>query len=495
MQKENSEQYKERMEALREDQGVQKGQKLRNPVDAWPAELVFFGRVTNMLKGLCSRLDVAHPYLNTMANAARQTLREAVPIDDRADRLIHSSADTIDTPLQRRLIDAVHQLQDQDEMVGLQVCVLSQGKELANIAGGVLGTANPRPVTPSTLFCVFSVSKALLSIGMLRLVQEKRIALDDPVVHYWPAFAENGKNEVTIRHVLTHQAGLANALPDDASLDVLLDWERMKGVIEKAIPDHKPGERTMYHYLTYAWICGGIIEQVTGAPYEDYLSNILKVPLRNLDNNLFLAGIPKDANPEALAVLSMERRQESKGAAQTADSSSNKAPGKAEEGKKVLQKYRGREQLMNPSVFNMRRVREAKLPSANGHASAAALAAVFDSLLQAKSPLLEDTILEAARHHNMQVSPLDEALLLDNSGASFGLGFQLHEFDMEGGNKATAFGHSGIGGSIVLSLPEANLTVAIVTNRLSQNSKVRQTLLDIVLDDFGLEVPQSLQGS
>ena len=59
---------------MRKDQGLEKGQKLRNPVDAWPPELIFFTRVTAMLKGLCSRLEVQYPYLACMADAASETL-------------------------------------------------------------------------------------------------------------------------------------------------------------------------------------------------------------------------------------------------------------------------------------------------------------------------------------------------------------------------------------------------------------------------------------
>eukprot|EP00521_Asterionellopsis_glacialis_P006022 CAMPEP_0195281418 /NCGR_PEP_ID=MMETSP0707-20130614/737_1 /TAXON_ID=33640 /ORGANISM="Asterionellopsis glacialis, Strain CCMP134" /LENGTH=978 /DNA_ID=CAMNT_0040340301 /DNA_START=58 /DNA_END=2994 /DNA_ORIENTATION=+ len=501
--KQKSEEYKRRMEAMREEEGVEKGQKLRNPVDAWPAELVFFGRVTNMLRGLCSRLDVAYPYLNTMANAARQTLQEAVPPEERAQGLIHPSAQALDTSLQQRLVEAVRQLQQNDEMVGLQVCVISQGQEVANIASGVLGTANPRPVTPSTLFCVFSVSKAILTIGVLRLVQEKHIELDDPVSKYWPDFGKNGKEKITIRHVLTHQSGLANALPDAATLDTLLDWELMKGFMEKATPEHGPGEKTMYHYLTYAWLCGGLIEKVTGAPYQEFLDNILKVSLNNMEDHLFLGGVGSHIDSKDLAVLSVERRhqeqeqEQQQHAHKENDNQSDKDTKKDEEqdSKKVLAKYRGREQLLNPSVFNMRKVREAKLPSANGHASAAALAAVFDSLLETNSELLESSVLEAARqpHRATNKGLSKEELLLDDAAASFGLGFQLHDFQLASSGETTkSIGHAGLGGSIVLSLPDEHLTVAIVTNRLSRNSKARRILLDVVFDEFGLKAPPSL---
>jgi len=59
-------------------------EKRRNPVDAWPAELIFFGRAMNMLRGLCSRLEVRYLYFETMAVAAKQTRMDDVPVEERA---------------------------------------------------------------------------------------------------------------------------------------------------------------------------------------------------------------------------------------------------------------------------------------------------------------------------------------------------------------------------------------------------------------------------
>ena len=81
-----------------------KGGKLRSPVDAWPPELVFFTRVTAMLRGLCSSLEVRHPYLSTMADAARVTLREAVPQAEHATSPVQPTPQGLESsPLQARL--------------------------------------------------------------------------------------------------------------------------------------------------------------------------------------------------------------------------------------------------------------------------------------------------------------------------------------------------------------------------------------------------------
>jgi CubicO group peptidase (beta-lactamase class C family) len=611
--------FEQRREAKRQEAGLTAGQSLRNPVEAWPAELVFFGRVTNLLKGLCSRLGVRYPYLFTMAQAARMTLREAVPLSEHATQLIHPSSTTKTTAvaiipttltattalfsydnLHRRLIEAIQQLDQEGYMVGLQLVVRYGGSEVVNVAAGVLGTANPRPMTPQTLVNVFSVSKALLSIGVLRLVQDGVInSLDDPVSKYWPAFV--GKDGITIRHALSHQAGLANSMPRGATLDTLLDWKGMKQFLAKhAIPEHAPGTQTKYHFLTYCWLCGGIIEGVTGKPYEDYLNGLMEQH-QITPSDLHVGGLPDNVENKDLAILSVlreisvdfntervsdsrtekteedsqsrngeaeavatqsslstessdTRKEEIAGAALQQATLAGKANTKEESErdknyKKVLAKYQGQKHLLNPSIFNMRKVRASKVPSANVHASAASLAAVLDSLNRRRTSvntnnnnidhsdhseaneetawfgaLLDPHMVDQARQpqplapelstktktrsdsfvanatteirEQKQQEEQQQQQLLSDSTASFGLGFQVHEFtwrvQSSSPKRLLSLGHAGLGGSVVLTLPEIPLTVAFTSNQLDKDGRARNKLLEIVFDEFGLDAPASM---
>ena len=513
VQKQKSVDYQRRVEAQRAEAGLSKGQKLRNPVDAWPSELIFFGRMTNMLRGLCSQLDVSYPYLQTMASAAKETIKASVPLDEHADDLVHHSSHTTTTNLQKRLLDALPQIEQGGHMVGLQLCVLQNGEEIANIAAGTIGVASPRPVTTSTLFNIFSVSKGLLSIGVLRLLQDGKIeSLDDPVSKYWPAFMT--KPKITVRHLLTHQAGLANVYPEDATLDTLLDWKSMTTYMaEHAQASHEPGEETQYHALSYAWLVGGLIEAVTGRPYEKLFEDLLSdtAMADEIKQQLFLAGIDKDVDYESsLAVLSLDRRGSQQ--QRKEDSRKEKEMKKQEftekriestddeeedeevrrKAKQVLAKYRGLQQLMNPSVFNMRKVREAKLPSANGHSSASSLAHVFYAAIRVNDPILSTDILSEARLPQRSHSFDSGSSLLNDAQASFGLGFQLHEFVLANGHKAMSIGHAGLGGSVVLAVPEEQVVVALTLNHLSNDSEARQQLLGIVFDELQWQAPASI---
>jgi aarF domain-containing kinase len=288
---------------------------------------------------------------------------------------------------------------------------------------------------PDSLVNIFSVAKAVLSIGILRLVQDGKVTLDDSVCKHWPAF---GKPEITVRHILTHQAGLANALPEEATLDTLLDWFGMREHMTKATPEHEPGTRTMYHYLTYCWLCGGIIEHVTGEHYDEYIQKILP----DCDaSDLHLGGLPNGMNHDELAVLSVYRppvpyestlkavSRNDEESANTFEPANGETDNKEKKPsfKKVLAKYKGREQLLNPSVFNMKKVREAKLPSANVHASAASLARVLDSLSTDLSPLRPDLVKLARERPKNQITeqPGAQHQLLDDADSYFGLGFQV----------------------------------------------------------------------
>jgi len=518
-----------RNEARKTDAGLQKGQKLRSPVDAWPSELIFFGRVTNMLRGMCSRLDIRYPYLQTMAKFARETINESVPATERALDLIYPSSTRISTPMQDRLIEALKHINEEGNMVGLQICVLRHGEEIVNIAAGTMGIANSRPVTPSTLFNVFSVTKGILTIGLLRLVQDGRIkSLDDPVYTYWPEF--ESKPEVTVRHLLAHQSGLANSFPEDATIDTLLDWSFMtKFIADKAVSSHVPGESTEYHALSFAWLVGGLIEAVTGEPYEKLFEEILPT---NSHPDLFLAGISDNIdNDKDLAVVSMQRdnviddknqndpRAISHSKSSSSQNKSNNSTDeednedeetKKEKAKKVLDKYRGLQQLMNPSIFNMRKVREAKLPSANGHASAVSLARVFDAVIRDETnyrgePILSPSTLELARTPSRTKTSSsvnsDTADGSDtNEGKSlryddrigFGLGFELHEFTLSNGKKAMSIGHNGLGGSVVIAIPEEQIVVSFTLNLLSMDSVARRRILGIIFDELGCIAPASI---
>ena len=86
--------------------------------------------------------------------------------------------------------------------------VWCDGKQVVDLWGGWSDVARTREWQHDTIVNFFSVSKALCAIACMRLVDQRRLDLDAPVARYWPEFAASGKDAVTVRQLLSHQAGL-----------------------------------------------------------------------------------------------------------------------------------------------------------------------------------------------------------------------------------------------------------------------------------------------
>ena len=119
------------------------------------------------------------------------------------------------------------------------------------------------------------------------LVDRGLLDYDDPVAKFWPEFARKGKEHVTVRHLLCHQAGLYRIrdLIDDASR--MLDWAYMTDALARSAPAIPPGSASAYHGLTYGWLVGEVVQRVSGRPVRDVVAEEIaparpRRPLRRL---------------------------------------------------------------------------------------------------------------------------------------------------------------------------------------------------------------------
>jgi CubicO group peptidase (beta-lactamase class C family) len=101
------------------------------------------------------------------------------------------------------------------------------------------------------------------------LVSEGLIEYDIPIAHYWPAFGQNNKEQITLRHILSHQSGLYDIrnLIEDAR--EMLNWSHMLQVFEQATPRFAVNQSNAYQALTFGWLVGGALEKATGRGLSD----------------------------------------------------------------------------------------------------------------------------------------------------------------------------------------------------------------------------------
>ena len=109
--------------------------------------------------------------------------------------------------------------------VGASLAVIYEGKTVLDLWGGHVDAARTRPWEQDTLAVVFSTTKMVTALCVLHLADRGLIDLDAPVAKYWPEFTSHGKDNILVRHVLSHTAGLPGFTPRVTLAD-MLDWEK-----------------------------------------------------------------------------------------------------------------------------------------------------------------------------------------------------------------------------------------------------------------------------
>jgi len=142
---------------------------------------------------------------------------------------------------------------------------------------------------PSTLFNLFSASKMVTAMLVHLCDQRGLLHLDDPVAHYLPEFGQHGKDRITLRHVLTHRAGIPRIPFQFADVGLLERPSEILALLSNQKPTFRPGRRLAYHALTGGFVLGAIVERVTGKSLRDMMSDEI---LRPLGFDAFNFGVP-----------------------------------------------------------------------------------------------------------------------------------------------------------------------------------------------------------
>lgn len=136
-----------------------------------------------------------------------------------------------------------------------------------------------RPARHDSLYCMFSASKMVTAM-LVHLLEERHLVhLDDPVATYLPDFARRGKESITLRHVLTHRAGVPRIPPELADPNLLAHPDQILSLLCEQAPSWRPGRKLGYHALTGGFLLGAVIERVTGKSLRQVLHDEVRAPL------------------------------------------------------------------------------------------------------------------------------------------------------------------------------------------------------------------------
>ena len=162
--------------------------------------------------------------------------------------------------------------------LGASLALTWQGASVVDLWAGWADRAQTRPWEENTLVPVASTTKVAMTISMLLLLDRGLIELDAPIARYWPEFAQGGKDQVTIRDALTHQAGVPG-FAEPVSFEQLCDWDYITARIA-AEPHWYGGERRItYHNQTYGFPLGEVLRRVDGRKPAQFFREEIAGPL------------------------------------------------------------------------------------------------------------------------------------------------------------------------------------------------------------------------
>jgi CubicO group peptidase (beta-lactamase class C family) len=328
-----------------------------------------------------------------------------------------------------------------------------KGETVVDLWTGFADRAGVRPWTPDTLAIGFSTTKGVASTVIHRLVDRGHLDYDLPVATYWPEFRAGGKGRVTVRHLLTHRAGLHSVRAVAERAEDLLDHVGLEDKLAaRAVP--APTTSSAYHAITYGWLLAGLARRITGCGLAELARTEITEPLGIGGMHI---GVPDAAR---------ERVAEPVGAALRQLGSTGERAAPLWSRTRVIRP--AMEALLVPGFHRSFEGAEppiwrTEMPAVNGAMSARALATMYAPLANGGRAddlefLRPETVDSLGR---VQLRTRDAVL-----GVPMRWRLGYHQAFGFGPRAPLAFGHYGYGGSGGWADPASGLSVGFVTNRI-----------------------------
>ena len=331
------------------------------------------------------------------------------------------------------------------EECGCQLAVFKDGKPILSLSAGFTSPDRSAAIDENTLFPIFSSGKSIAATAVHRLVEKGILHYDDRVADYWPEFGCNGKEDIRLWQLLSHRAALAETPPTDSVLQ-WADWNLMCSKLAGMKPAWKPGTKSAYHGITFAWLIGETAARADGRSFKQIVEEEVLNPLHL---NSFFFGTTPEADTRIAPVDMTD-------AADPND---------------------WRKEMDNP-VY-----RHGFIPSFNGITNAFSLAKYYASLIGTVDGvrlLKPETVALAAT----LCRSADDPIPPEGTWAKFGLGYALSGPPE---NLGRIFGHGGALGAEGFADRETGLAFGFTKNKVNRTHPVHP-VRDRISEAFGLPI-------
>jgi CubicO group peptidase (beta-lactamase class C family) len=340
--------------------------------------------------------------------------------------------------------------------LGAAVSVWRNGQSILELHGGFREAGRKHPWTNETIVLVWSATKGIGSACLLHALQEHSLDLSRGVAEFWPEFAQNGKAEITLAQLLSHQAGLC-AL-DPSSADVI-DYPGVIAAIEKQIPVWPPGSAHGYHARTFGFLIDELVRRITGLSISEYWREVFAEPLA-LD---FWIGLPDELNTRCATIYAAKAGKPPEPAQLYRDLTTA--------GTLQRRTFTSPHGLHAVSAMNKPENRAQQIVSFSGIGSAPALGKFYAML--ANGGEMEKQRFFTARTIAWMTETLAEGIdCIFEIPTAFSAGLMKDPTNARRrifGPSPSAFGHPGAGGSHASADPENKIAFAYVMNQMEES--------------------------
>lgn len=187
---------------------------------------------------------------------------------------VHGTSD----PRFDRLKELLSSTLDSGDDVGASVSVTIDGETVVDIWGGHADAEKTTPWEADTITNVWSTTKTMTFLSALILADRGELDFDEKVATYWPEFAQNGKEAIEVRHLMSHTSGVAG-WDQPVVVEDLYDWEKSTSMLAAQAPWWEPGTQSGYHALCQGHLVGEVIRRISGRMLGTFFAEEVAGPL------------------------------------------------------------------------------------------------------------------------------------------------------------------------------------------------------------------------
>ncbi len=347
------------------------------------------------------------------------------------------------------------------EEVGAACAVVVDNELVVDLWAGMADPKTGRPWRRDTLVNMFSTTKGLSALTVAHAHSRGLFDYDEPVATYWPEFAAKDKGDITVRTLLSHQAGLC-AIDERMDIGTLADPEKVASAIGKQAPAWEPGRRHGYHGITLGWYESELIRRTDPLhrTVGRYFADEIAAPL-GLD---FHIGLPDEIPEDRLARI-MGDWYRIKMIANIRTLPTEFVKNFLNPRSITARSFANPKVLGQPIRYNDRDVRRIELPASNGTGTARSVAIAYGEFATGGHSLGIDaaTLATMTEPATPPIDGTHDQVLHMTTAFSLGLCKPWPGFEF---GSPSAFGTPGAGGSMGFADPESKMGFCYAMNRM-----------------------------